>query len=353
MDVHSVDPLADARWDEFVKLHVHGSIFHHSAWLASLWRTYGYKPLALTTSKPGEPLTNGLVFCQVKSWITGKRLVSLPFSDFCDVLADSQESRARLVGHLHDSLGDDFQYAEVRLTGGEWTPPAGTWTTSEQFFRHVLPLDANEDDLFRNLHKNCIQRKIRRAEKEGLQYVKGRSGPLLHQFYGLLLRTRRRHRIPPQPFEWYSNLLELMRDRLTVHLALKNGQPTAGILTLSHGQTLLYKYGCSDERFNQFGGMPFLFWQVIQAAKAAGMRRLDLGRSEVSNEGLVAFKDRLGAERSSLTNWICCTESTHKLHPMWVAHLGRHMLPRLPAAILHLPESVLAASGGMFYRHMH
>lgn len=352
MDVCTVDPLTDPRWEEFVECQTQSTIFHHPAWLNALWRTYGYRPLVLTTSKPGEPLQDGLVFCQVKSWITGKRLVSLPFSDFCDVLSDSLDGRARLLAHLCDSLGHEFQYAELRLTREEGTGPGSTWTASGQFFHHVLRFDASRDDLFRNFHKNCIQRKIRRAEREGLQYVTGRSEPLLHQFYRLLLRTRRRHRIPPQPFEWYRNLADSMGERLTVHLALKDGQPTAGILTLSHGQTLLYKYGCSDERFNQLGGMPFLFWQVIQAAKADGKRRLDLGRSEISNEGLVAFKERLGAERSSLTNWTCKTASARGSRTQWVAHLGRQLMPRLPTAVLHLPESILAASGGMFYRHM-
>ena len=352
MDVSTIDPLTDLRWREFVERQAASCIFHHPAWLAALWRTYGYRPLVLTTCKAGEPLQDGLVFCQVKSWITGKRLVSLPFSDFCNVLTESNDGRVRLLASLCNSLGSEFEYAEIRLTGEDRTPPGDAWTIGSQFLHHALPLEASQELLFHSLHKSCIQRKVRRAERERLQYISGRSEPLLHQFYSLLLRTRRRHRIPPQPFTWFRNLADCMQDRLLVHLALKAGQPTAGILTLSHRQTILYKYGCSDERFNQLGGMPFLFWQVIQTAKADGKHKLDLGRSETSNAGLVAFKEHLGAKRSSLTNWTCKRASAQELRPQRIVRMGRRLMPRLPAAILRLPESFLAASGGLFYRHM-
>ena len=66
--------------------------------------------------------------------------------------------------------------------------------------------------------------------------------------------------------------------------------PVAAILTLSFKDTVTYKYGCSDERFNRLGGTPFLFWKTIQEAKAEGMSQLDLGRSDLHNEGSMASK---------------------------------------------------------------
>jgi len=49
------------------------------------------------------------------------------------------------------------------------------------------------------------------------------------------------------------------------------------------------------------GGMPFLFWKLIEETKTAGSEKIDLGRTELNNDGLITFKDRLGASRKLLT----------------------------------------------------
>ena len=352
MVVYAIDPLIDQRWSEFVDRNPRSSVFHRVGWLEALWRTYRYKPVAFTTSCPNERLANGLVCCEVRSWITGKRLVSLPFSDHCDLLADSEESHMELLEQLANRVGREFKYAEIRSSDLASAPPGGNWRPSAQFVHHRLTLEPSLEDLYRMLHKDCIQRKIRRAEKESLQYSKGRSEILLRQFYDLLLRTRRRHRIPPQPLKWFRNLIASMGDGLMIRVMSKDAHPTAAILTLSHKGTTTYKYGCSDERCNRYGGMPFLFWMTIQEAREEGMRELDLGRSEVANSGLLQFKDRLGAARTPLTYWVCSPARTSESRSLWVAHLAQHIVPRLPSAVLRLPRTFLAASGGFFYKHM-
>src|SRR5436309_14191557 len=88
MPVYETDPLYDPRWRALVESHPRSSIFHTREWLAALRRTYKYKPRAFTTSAPGNLLSNGIVFCQAKSWLTGSSLVSLPFSDQCDPLVE-------------------------------------------------------------------------------------------------------------------------------------------------------------------------------------------------------------------------------------------------------------------------
>src|SRR5271167_440366 len=86
--VHQIDPLEDPRWEKFLERHPRSSVFHTVAWLDALRRTYGYRPVAITTESPGRDLQAGIVFCSVHSWLTGRRLVSLPFSDHCELLVD-------------------------------------------------------------------------------------------------------------------------------------------------------------------------------------------------------------------------------------------------------------------------
>jgi len=350
MGATTVNPLNDARWNDLLLRCPQATVFHTSGWLDALQRTYGYEPVLYTTSCLESPLKNGLALCEVNSWLTGRRLVSLPFSDHCDLLADDDgdgDGETELLAQLAEHVRrNGMRYVEVRPLRSWGDMTSMGWQPAEQFCFHLLSLDPGLDDLFRNLHKDCIQRKIRRAEREGLTYENGRSESLLQKFYALLLRTRRRHCLPPQPLLWFRNLAKSMGDGLAIRVASKDNRPVAAILTLSFKDTLTYKYGCSDERFSELGGTPFLFWKTIQEAKGEGMRRLDLGRSDMDNEGLAKFKDRLGAVRTTVTYWCYSNSQLDEVHRAGrMTSMAKHLFPKLP-------DAVLAASGRFLYRHM-
>jgi hypothetical protein len=83
-----------------------------------LRQTYQYEPFVLTTSPSDRELTDGLVLCRINSRLTGKRLVSLPFSDHCEPLVDRQEDLEALLGSLEGELGkEDLRYIEIRPLG--------------------------------------------------------------------------------------------------------------------------------------------------------------------------------------------------------------------------------------------
>ena len=60
---YQLDPTQDPRWAELVERHPKASVFHSVGWLQVLRQTYGYEPVAFTTSPPNSELKNGLVFC--------------------------------------------------------------------------------------------------------------------------------------------------------------------------------------------------------------------------------------------------------------------------------------------------
>ena len=349
MPVFTIYPLTDGRWDELVSQHHHAGVFHSSSWLSALQRTYGFEPVALTTCPPGESLRNALVFCKVKSWITGRRLISLPFSDHCDLLADSPAQEQELLAHVCELVardrGSHLELRPLRTEDTAWST-AMSLQPSKTFCLHKIQLDEPIDTLFRNLHRSCIQRKIRCAEKEALAYDTGHSESLLSAFYELQLQTRRRHGVPPQPIHWFRNLASSMGDKLTIRLVSKNNRPVAAMLTLSHKTTVTYKYGCSDERFHGLGGVPFLFWKTIQESKSQGMQVLDLGRSDLTQPGLIEFKDRLGGIRTTLTYWRYPRMKTAAgTRSKWPTQIAR-------GVFAWIPEPIFVASGRFLYKHI-
>lgn len=346
--MHQFDPVQDPRWREFLKRSPNASVFHSPEWLTALRLTYGYEPVAFTTSPPGSELKNALVFCRVRSWLTGNRLVSLPFSDHCDPLVEKEADLLVLLAALERSVKrESWKSIEIRPRNCSFLKQGAPaqFRPGESYYFHSVNLQPELDVIFRNFQKDSIQRKIRRAEREGLTYEEGRSLSLLRDFYQLLLPTRRRQQLPPQPFDWFHNLVHSMGDSIKIRVASKEGRAIAAILTLSFKNSMVYKYGCSDERYHNLGGMPFLFWKAIQDARRNGAAEFDLGRSDIDNPGLIRFKDRWAAARSSLTYWRYPAQTTEAAPKGW-------KLGSAKCVFAHLPDRLLAATGKLLYRHI-
>jgi hypothetical protein len=347
-NVFKIDPIADPRWTSFLETRPGASAFHTRAWLSALQRTYGYEPLLFTTSGPGQPLRNGIVFCFVESWLTGSRLVSLPFSDHCQPLVESSEDAAALYGELEQRFAQGhYRYIELRPLALDDASPdhISTLVQTKEHYFHKLDLRPGLETLFRKFHRSCIQRKIRRAEREILTYEAGRSESLLVKFYSLQLLTRHRHRLPPQPIAWFRNLANGFGDNLTVRVVSKEGQPIASILTLSYKSTLVYKYGCSDARFHSLGGMQLLLWRAIQEEKLRGAEEFDLGRSEIGNPGLAAFKEHLSATRSTLVYFRLGQWESNRT-------VSRRQMQTFSRVLWRMPGPLAQMAGKVLYRHM-
>jgi len=342
--VHVVDPLTDPRWPVFLERHQAASVFHSCGWLRTLEMTYGYEPFAVTTSMPTEPLTNALLFCVVQSWVTGDRVVSLPFTDHCEPLVENSEQLRALCVHLETLRSTQrWRYTEIR-NSSTFLGLAESLKESKVYQWHRLDLRPSLDELYKGFHRDCIRRRIRHAERQNLRHEEGRHESLVRSFYDLIVTTRLRKHLPPQPFEWFHNLAAYMGDNVCIRVAFTQDRPVAGILTMNHGKTLSYKYGGSDARFNHLGATPMLFWQAIQAAKSAGMEELDLGRSDVEDQGLIRFKKRWGAHSVRLTLW---RSPTHKVSPA----LERLKMRLAKTACASVPVKMLALAGWLMYRH--
>lgn len=343
MHLYTLDPLLDSRWDDLVESHPRSSVFHHSGWLRALAKTYGYRTVALTSTPPGKPLSDGLVFCEIRSWITGSRLVSLPFSDHADLLGNEDANSLELQEWVPTAISS-HQWRYIELRPVRWRPhPNCPLVTSQSFWAHTLTLTPSLEQLFRNLHKSCIQRRVQRAEREHLSFERGRSQECLDAFYHLLMITRRRHRLLPQPRAWFSNLFSCMGS-VEIRLVRKGGVPVAAILTLRHRNTVVYKYGCSDERFHHLGGMPFLFWKLIEESKSEGAAEIDFGRTALENNGLLEFKDHLGTCRIPLVYF--------RYPPDAAATKLSGVPPGARGVFSVLPDILSSNIGRMVYRHI-
>jgi GNAT acetyltransferase-like protein len=342
-----LDPTKDARWSRFVELHPKASVFHTVGWLRTLQHTYGYEPLAFTTSPPDTELENGIAFCYITSWLTGRRLVSLPFSDHCELLCGSTEELKFLFHSLQTTLGQqNWKYLEVRpidqmfgqLREAGFRPGA-------KHFLHRLDLRLDLADVFASLDKDSVQRRIQHAERAGLIEKCGRSEDLLRDFYRLFVITRGRHQLPPTPYAWFQNLIQGLGEALEIRIAYKDGTPAAAILTLRFKDVLYYKYGSSDARFHKLGATPWLLWNAISAAKLSGANEFDMGRTEEGNTGLLTFKNHWVPTPTELVYWNYPEVSGVGSVEGWKMKVAKRVFS-------FMPRKLMALSGRLVYRHI-
>ncbi len=287
-----VDPLEYPGWDSLLAAHPQASIFHGTGWARVLRQTYGHTPVYICRFD-GQQLAGLLPVMEVSSRWTGRRGVSLPFTDFCPALkARDQDGRALYETAMDSGRQRRWKYLECRSASDGWFGAS----PSLAFHGHVIDLAAGVDDLFKGLD-SAVRRGIRKAEAAGLQVDFSSSSEAIQTFYALHCRTRRRHGLPPQPFRFFENIQRHVLDagQGFVATARLKDQPLAAAVFFCHGRQTLYKFGASDYAFQQLRPNHLMMWAAMRHCAMRGDSALHLGRTSLANEGLRRFKLSLGA----------------------------------------------------------
>jgi len=249
---------------------------------------------------------------EVASPLTGRRGVSLPFSDFCPVLTDADgESRQLFQAAVEFGRSQKWQYLELRPASaadalafepdGERGSRAEQDDSSTGFYTHVIDLRGDEGAILAQMD-DPMRRGIRKADKAGLKIEFSDSLEAIHTYYRLHAFTRKRHGLPPQPFRFFENIARfvLATREGFVAIAKLGSEPVAAMVCFHHGEAAIYKFGASNMNFQNLRPNNLLFYEVLKHYSRAGFARLNLGRTSLANEGLRKFKLSLGAREERL-----------------------------------------------------
>jgi CelD/BcsL family acetyltransferase involved in cellulose biosynthesis len=339
----AVNPADASNWGASLAAFSDFSFFHSSAWAKTLEGAYGYTPVYLTMEEAGA-VRSMLPLMEVNSRFTGRRGIALPFTDECGPLYDDRAWAYRLVQSAV-GLGKSRGWKSVEFRGGRELFPSAPASVS--FYGHRLNLEEDEDAMFARLD-GSTRRAIRKAEKSGLTVSVSSGMDAVKTFYSLHCKTRRRHGLPPQPFVFFSNICRhiLSRDQGTVVVAHWQERPVAASIYFQSGSRAVYKFGASDDSFQQWRGPNLVMWEAIKRLASHGVRTLDLGRTSVGNEGLRRFKLNWGAQeyqieyvKYDLRRNVFVTETD--------AATGWHN-----RVFRALPLGLLRMIGGALYRHL-
>ena len=281
---------------------------------------------------------------EVSSFLTGKRAVSLPFTDYCEPLVPHVEVSKVLFEAIVEE-GRKRQWKYVELRGG--TDFLGDGPASAWFYRHTLDLTPGAETLFKSL-RDSTRRNIKKAEKEGVEVRFESSPEALREFYRLNCLTRREHGLPPQPWHFFALLHEeiLARGMGTVALAFYQGNAVAANVYLHTNGEAIYKYGASDKTYQNLRAANLVMWEAIKryAGKAP---RASASAAPSPKTRACASSRRAGAQRRASS-----TTTVTTWRPAPSSRGRRSCRPGPTGSSPGCSVPALKAIGGLLYRHM-
>jgi len=331
----------DEPWMTFAASRRQANIFHHPAWTRLLAECYGFRPFVIAVCDSGDQVRAGLPMMETGGRLTSRHWKSLPFTDHCAPLHDSAESEKRLQDALVGlSVDSDSPEMELRCE----LPHDAAIQSYSHHVLHTIELHPDSQavfDRFTPMHR----RNIRVAEKKGVRIEWGDRPEDLDAFYRLHLETRRRQGMPIQPRRFFELLGSCLIEQglgfvLSAH---REDQCLAAAVFLNWQGTLTYKYGASSTDGLSLRPNNLLFWTAIQWGCDNGYTVFDMGRTDLANTGLRAFKSGWGAQETPLVYSASSSAAEHSVTDK--------VLPVVQAVLRNSPPWVCQATGELLYKH--
>ena len=291
-----VDPLADPRWDAYVRAHPRWTVYQLGAWAEILRAAYRFEPRYLALEDAGT-LRGVLPLLYKKGLLSDARLRSLPVFPAGGPLGDSREDEVALIGAARDAAADAGAHALAVISPADYIGDLEGFTADLLPPRWVVEVGDDPDALRAGWRKtsNNLFRSLRKADKAGFRFREATADPDLRAFYRLYLRTMRKHRTLPRSLRQ----LRLTRDLLgpgefRLFVVEREGRLAAGGVFHVWGDTVELIYNGSDDALLDLRPNHALYWSVIRWCAAHGHRLFDFGEASPTTS-LGRFKSQWAA----------------------------------------------------------
>ncbi|MBI9097309.1 MAG: GNAT family N-acetyltransferase [Spirochaetaceae bacterium] len=347
-----INPLTNPLWDNYVSAQKESSLYHYSYWINVISETYLYKPMCIIAENSRKKILGGIVLSIISNKLTKKKIVSMPLSDYCNILSDKKDVISRLIEYVLDYADRNrFTFVEIRTRNQSLIRGIPAFKESPIIFKnHILPLESPLEQIYMNFHKNYIKRNIVKAEKSSLVIRQISGEEDMKVFYRLHVMTRKKHGLPPQPFLFFRNIRSnlLVENCFSGLIAFDEGRPAAAIILAEYKDTLYYLYGGSDPHLLTKRPNHLLLWTAIKTAHYKGLKKFDFGRTSPENKGLLDFKRRWGTEENDIIHY------QYTKNPKKQSLITRKIRTnQFTFKILRrLPAFVLRAFGFIIYRYI-
>lgn len=326
------------------------AFYSDERWLNLIQTIYGYTVTRLEVHGADGALRGYLPVCVLNSPLTGRRVVSLPFSDVCGLVASDTSAAHQLLDQAIE-LGRKHRarYVELRTGPSVAVAERDDFIASDNYVCWRVALAAGEERVWSEVQKP-VQRQVRKSRKLGVSIRFAQQREEMDIYHRLHVGTRSgKHGMPAQPRAFFRGLWDRFAEdgTLQVLFAEHEGRAIAGMVLFAYGDTVRYAYGASEDKTLHLAPNNLLMWESITWAISKGYQFFDMGRTAQDNPGLMEFKRKWGASATPLPYYywprIAGLASTSEASRKYQI---------LTACWKRLPLPVASTLGGALYKHL-
>lgn len=290
-------------WDEFVRSHPLGLIFHRSEWARVIQGAFPHiSPKLLCLRNESGRIKAGMPLYFVRSPILGCRIVSVPFAPICDPLcASALEAQALVDAAERWRVESCARSLELRTFRNAEVLARCNLVGLGSYFQHSLKLVRGVSETFASFSRTAVRRMVAKSAKGGINVRLVQSQEEYKSCIALFEESRRRLSLPylPQKLYWTVRS-ELNPDVAPAWLALRNGSPVGAVLGIRFNRVFALEFSGENPDSVGSGANQALYWEAIRHAILARDELFHFGRTSSANTGLLAYKRHWGTAEQSL-----------------------------------------------------
>lgn len=287
-------------WDIYVDSHPAAAPYCRMAWKDAVEHVYGHKAYYLLAEEDNK-ITGIFPLFHFRIPFCGSTMVSLPYCDIGDVLADDDKTQQALLTESMAMAAKlkikalDIRSCQETLLGQVSCP----WPISVQTskVRMLLDLPESSEELWKSF-KSKLRSQVKKAEKNDLTFRWGDIADL-DDFYHVFSRNMHALGSPVHSKAWIRNILVHYGENARMGLVFKDKLPVGGGIILCTKHRVSIPWASTRREFNRLSPNMMLYWNFLKFAADNGKKVFDFGRSTV-NEGTYRFKKQWGAEPQTL-----------------------------------------------------
>ncbi len=331
-------------WFQLIDEH-HSDVFHSPGWLDTLARTYGFIPRAIILIDGENKPLAGIPFIKIQD-IFSSRIVTLPFSDFCDPIVQDMDQWTSLA----DKLISEKNLVTVRCLHTNVPLVDSRFELVNRANWHGCNLTEDIENIYKKIHSSR-RRAIRKAKNVGVSVRIAAHESDLRSFFELHFRIRKyKYRLLAQSFCFLQNIWRnfIETGQGVLMLAEYDGKIIGGIFCLKWKDRLYYKFSASLPEAQNMRSNDLLIWEGMKYAKEMGLAFLDLGLSDWGQDGLVRYKKNYATDEKTIS----FLQFTPKCFRSERDAQIRSLLPKLTDLFTDksIPDEITEKAGNLLYR---
>ncbi len=270
------------------------NLFSSAGWLGVIQQTYATRFFVKYIERNGR-VDSYIIYAVVCNALE-RKICMCSYCDYCDGVVND----ARDWAILFESLRKDFPRYRIAIRNLRDTHArqSGLFHVMSQEYFHLLDIRPSLEEIWKRTH-DSYRAAVTQAKRKGV-VVRTCVRAELKNFYASHLAVRKnKYRLFPQPYAFFENIWDAYMETgqgFMLGAYSPHGEFLGANIFLVCGDTLYYKFNTSRHDALSWRPNNILLWEGIRLAKEKGLSYVDLGSSGHDQEGLVRFKDHVGAQ---------------------------------------------------------